>query len=272
MNEPDNQNKSTTPQPRDVVREPKGDSSKNRQWLPKFRFSMRTLFILVTLLCVLLVPLSVKLYQARQQRLAVEWVLANGGKVSLNESGEVVKVFFSDYNTQITDAGLVHLKGLTSLKSLSLDHTQISDTGLEHLKSLTSLRALILTGTQITDAGLKHLKGLTRLDQLYLGGTQITDAGLKHLKGLTSLRALHLTGTQVTGTGLVHLKDMTRLRHLNLNNTQITDAGVEHLKGLTSLTHLGLERTQVTNAGLSELKAALPKFKGGFPNWNELLF
>ena len=42
---------------------------------------MRTLFILVTVLCVLLVPLSVKLYQARQQRLAVEWVLENGGSV-----------------------------------------------------------------------------------------------------------------------------------------------------------------------------------------------
>jgi hypothetical protein len=50
----------------------------------------------------------VKLYQARQQRLAVEWVLANGGIVSHNESGEVNYVSLSD--TQITDAGRSELK------------------------------------------------------------------------------------------------------------------------------------------------------------------
>ncbi|PHS06121.1 MAG: hypothetical protein COA78_14620 [Blastopirellula sp.] len=155
MNEPDNQ-KSTTPQPRDVVREPNGDSSKIRLRLSKFRFSMRTLFILVTLLCVLLVPLSVSLYQARQRLLAVEWVLANGGMVAFNESGEVNYVNLHD--TQITDAGLEHLKGMTSLTFLMLNNTQVTDSGLEHLKGLTSLNILYLQRTQITDVGLSELQ------------------------------------------------------------------------------------------------------------------
>ena len=37
-------------------------------------------------------------------------------------------------NTQITDAGLVHLEGLTSLQMLSLGYTQITDAGLAILK------------------------------------------------------------------------------------------------------------------------------------------
>jgi Leucine-rich repeat (LRR) protein len=57
-------------------------------------------------------------------------------------------------DTQISDAGLEHLKGLTSLTSLnltslSLKGSQITDTGLEHLKGLTSLTSLTLFGTQI---------------------------------------------------------------------------------------------------------------------------
>ncbi|PHS06120.1 MAG: hypothetical protein COA78_14615 [Blastopirellula sp.] len=210
MNEPDNQNKSTTPQPSCVFSEPKGDSSKNRQWLPNIRFSMRTLFIIVTLLCVVLVPQSVKLYQARQQRLAVEWVLENSSKVSLNRSGEVYVVDFN--GTQITDAGLEHLKELTSLKSLLLHNTQITDAGLKHLKGLNSLISLELRGTQITDAGLEHLKGLTSLRNLNLfsgdpfSGPNITDAGLEHLKGLTNLKNLNLYGTQITNAGHLELK------------------------------------------------------------------
>ena len=57
-----------------------------------------------------------------------------GGTVNLDKtSGEVVGV---DLNyTQITDAGLVHLKGLTSLTTLGLSETQITDAGLAEIKA-----------------------------------------------------------------------------------------------------------------------------------------
>ena len=104
-----------------------------------------------------------------------------GGRVEIDgESGEVVLVSLS--GTQITDAGLVHLKGLTSLTALILNDTQITDEGLAHLNGLTRLTALDLHDTQITDAGLVHLKGLTSLTRLDLYGTQITDAGLAEIR------------------------------------------------------------------------------------------
>ena len=104
-----------------------------------------------------------------------------GGTVNLDKtSGEVVGVTFR--GTQITDAGLEHLKGLTSLTTLGLNSTQIADAGLVHLKGLTSLDHLNLTHTQITDAGLEHLKGLTSLTTLDLSRTKITDAGLEQIK------------------------------------------------------------------------------------------
>ena len=44
-----------------------------------------------------------------------------------------------------------------------LDGTQVTDAGLEHLKGLSRLQELYLDGTQVTDAGLEHLKGLSQL-------------------------------------------------------------------------------------------------------------
>jgi formylglycine-generating enzyme required for sulfatase activity/dsDNA-binding SOS-regulon protein len=181
-----------------------------------------------------------------------------GAEIGRNAQGEIVRVILS--GTQITDAGLVHLAGLTSLESLRLKGTQVTDAGLVHLKGLTELRSLFLNGTQVTDAGLVHLKGLTSLEKLYLRYTQVTDTGLEHLKGLTNLETLALSRTQVTDAGLVHLAGMTKLKGLSLND-QVTDAGLEHLKGLTKLEGLNLNETQVTDAGLVHL-AGLTKLKG----------
>jgi hypothetical protein len=86
-------------------------------------------------------------------------------------------------DTRISDAGLVHLKGLTSLRSLGLTRTKITDVGLENLTEMTSLRMLYLSYTQVADAGLVHLKGLTSLTWLNVSSCpQITDAGLAELK------------------------------------------------------------------------------------------
>ena len=98
-----------------------------------------------------------------------------GTRFTLNDQGEVVHIDY--YGPKSTDAGLVHLKGLTNLQALLPPH-QITDVGLAHLKGLTKLRILNLEHTQITDAGLVHLKGLTKLWFLNLIDTQITDAGV----------------------------------------------------------------------------------------------
>jgi len=60
-------------------------------------------------------------------------------------------------NTQVTDADLEHLKGVTSIHSLELSNTQVSDAGLEHLKGLTDLIILDLRDTQVTDEGIEKL-------------------------------------------------------------------------------------------------------------------
>ena len=67
-------------------------------------------------------------------------------------------------------------------RTLDLGDAQITDAGIEHLKGFTSLSTLYLNNTQVTDAGLAHLKGLTSLRQIDLAGTKVTHAGIEELR------------------------------------------------------------------------------------------
>jgi len=83
----------------------------------------------------------------------------------------------------ITDSDLKYLKEMLSeLHSLSLGGTQVTDAGLEHLKGMSQLQHLYLNNTHVTDAGLEHLKGLTQLQELLLSGTQVTNEGVRKLQ------------------------------------------------------------------------------------------
>jgi hypothetical protein len=184
------------------------------------QFSLRTGFVVVTLLCM---GLSAWVVPAERQRRAVKAIEAMGGEVRYNQSAsEASRAAFlrrwlpPDYFDEVVLASLMDTRG--------------TDAGLTHLSGLTCLDQLYLDGSQVTDAGLTNLKGQTNLQRLGLRGTQVTDAGLAHLQELTGLYVLFLDNSRVTDAGLVHLRELPRLKWLYLCNTQVTDAGVAKLQ------------------------------------------
>ena len=88
------------------------------------------------------------------------------GPSSMTPAGEVMaavgqlpQVQYLDVDqAYLTDADLVHLRGLTDLRNLSLSNGQITDAGMGNLEGLTKLSSLSLQFTRITDTGLVHLK------------------------------------------------------------------------------------------------------------------
>ena len=66
---------------------------------------------------------------------------------------------------------------MKKLEELDIGETGITDDGLEHLGGLTSLVVLSLHTTAATNAGLKHLEGLRNLETLIVPQTKITEAG-----------------------------------------------------------------------------------------------
>jgi len=84
--------------------------------------------------------------------------------------------------TSITDKSLEHLAGHGRLKSLRLTWcTQITDAGLLHLRRIP-LRTLDLAFTNITDAGLQNLHAVRSLEELNLSNCpRVTPRGLSRL-------------------------------------------------------------------------------------------
>jgi len=108
--------------------------------------------------------------------------------------------------TDVTDAGLAQLTGLSELEALHVKNVNVTNHGLVDVAQMTNLAILDLSNNSVTDAGLAHLAPLGRLQWLLLENTEVTDAGLEHLAKIPSLRRVTLLETQVTGAGVQRLK------------------------------------------------------------------
>ena len=140
-----------------------------------YQFSLRSLCVMMALACVGMSWVGVKVQRARRQREIVEEIEGLGGVVAydyefsdappgpewlrkrLGNDCFATVVFVSLCNTQVTDAHLEHIKGLSELQTLWLSNTQISNRGIKPLKELTQLEELFLDDTQVSDEGINEL-------------------------------------------------------------------------------------------------------------------
>jgi len=248
--------------------QPPGPISRKRRW---FRFSLRTLLVLIALCAALsgIVAAYLAPYY-REQRLIADlqerygqgiyflhdthgpWWLKRFAKgkyaerVCMSEIRCDIRIEdVASFRTfrylnhvtvysvpRISDAGAEQLGMLSGLQTLSLISTGVSNEGLAHLRGLNSLTDLNIHSPMVTDDGLRHVGTLTSLQSLLLIGN-ITDDGLKHIRSLTNLHCLELH-CDATDDGLKHISSLTNLRELVLV-CRVTDAGMVHLTGLENL-------------------------------------
>lgn len=159
----------------------------------------------------------------------------------------------------ITDDGLVHLRGLSQLESLSLAASRIGDDGMRHIGELPQLRSLNLDRTNVTDVGLKSLQSLRRLEVLSLVETMVTSSGMQSLESLKTLRGLNVSFTNVSDAGLQHIGRLTKLEYLDLSpggelRHAIDDEALLHLDELRELRVLKLSGTRVKGKGFAAVQ------------------
>jgi hypothetical protein len=247
-----------------------------RRWL---RFSLRTMLLVVTVLCVWL---GVKVNQARRQKEAVAALEELGATIYYAHQRQeeddlrfdagrppnvpnwlrelagdhffqrAVWLFFS---RELADKDLVHLAALPHIEHLNLGRAGIgvTDAGLAHLPRPDRLSRFSASGTSVGDAFLMRLAGAKGLERLILANTRVTNAGLRALRGMSDLRFLSLSGTSVGDDGLEALQDLESLEHIVLAETQVTDAGLVHLARHNSLSVVELNHTAIGDAGMANL-------------------
>ena len=248
-----------------------------RRW---FRFSLRMLFVVVTLLGIYMGYLADRVWR---ERTAVQAVLDTPGSIRFDYQRKgyrhppgkrwlqqlVGKEWYQEVveitvrSTGADDRLLEKISDLRSLESLDLGGTKITDAGLRSISKLKKLQKLDLSFTQVGDQGLAHLANLPELVHLDLDSTLVTDEGLCALEPLKNLSSLTLCNTRISDRGLEALVRMVGLSELDLPNTQVTYRGLRSLVTMKSLTWLRLSTTHgseigFTAAGLAELRAALP--------------
>jgi len=146
----------------------------------RFRFSMRTVLIVVTLVCVMGgLFASWQLQRAKCRAYGEKWI-AMGGFVNKDASRDAEVTLLELVDNQLTEIP-------------------------PEIGKLTNLNWLALSNNQLTKLP-SEIENLTKLEGLYLGNNQFTDADLEQLKSLKSLEYLVLEDTNVTAEGVADLQ------------------------------------------------------------------
>ena len=126
--------------------------------------------------------------------------------MALAQNTKLIYANFRLVGKNVNDGHLAPLADIQNLSELDLANTQITAAGLGHIKGNKNLTKLSLANTSIDDAALKQIEGLTNLMSLNLYNTKVTDAGLASLKNMKFLRKVYAWQSGITEKGAAELK------------------------------------------------------------------
>lgn len=244
-----------------------------RRLIPQY--SLRTLFVLVTV-CAFLLGLWVMLTAPDDVSLA---------SASLQQCGADVFVFRN--RTDGADGereAWVKLNGLTLSKTLSAricwldelvpitrlecDNTRIertpqymSTTGglegpprtaLQFLHCLKHVKYLSARHSDFTDDEINDILGASQISCVYLNDSKV--AIDKPVLGLKYVDAVDLSGTLISDASLNHIPSDSHICSLVLERTAITDRGMASIARFERLRDLDVSETAVSDIGIASVK------------------
>lgn len=161
-------------------------------------------------------------------------------------------------NSGLTNAGLKHLEGMTSLQFLGLfGHFKVNAEGYNPLfKNLKQLEKLEMGfNWPLKGEDVEIPTSVVHLD--LMESFQLRDDAVVNLKNKTGLRTLNLFYClELTDKSLESLRNLPKLEYLNLGCIRaLTDNGLTNLEGNTGLTYLNLgDNDNFSDVGLASLK------------------
>lgn len=253
----------------------------------RFRLSLRALLILMTAATILLGAAGSNAHRARNQKLAVNSVLAYRRP---HEDLMEPQSYVSHYRTEsvhgqefvTTEEGwtipawLVQLLGkdwFFSVTDAQFDNQDFSETDALLGVDLSPFPAVLFHGCVMGDAAISRLANLDRLNELRLVHCSLNDRHLAVLSKLSRLTSLQLGNVnsnvwgpvpppnEFTSAGLRQLASLPRLKWLSLSNLCIDSADLEPILALKNLEFLMLDGSLLTNEDVAKF-APLTRLSG----------
>ena len=172
--------------------------------------------------------------------------------------------------TKVSDSDLRLICKLRRTKKLSLNKTDVSDEGLISIRGMTELNYLGLMKSKVTTEGIRLLPPPRNGCTLVLEDTSVGDSAVANL---SRCGLLNLQGTSITSQGIKELAESKTLNVLSISRTAVDDAAVPSLVKIKTLSWLTVSDTRISGEGLFTLRSALPQcnvdgdvadFTGGF--------
>ncbi|PHR95541.1 MAG: hypothetical protein COA78_29940 [Blastopirellula sp.] len=215
------------------------------------RFTLRTLLVVMTAICLLL---GWKVNQAKRQRDVVTWIEKHAGIVTYQYQTE--RDPFSN-DPEPEPPGPTWLRNIIGIdffdEVIRVEFHGSAITELTPLANLSGLTYLNISETQVDD--LTPLAKLPHLTRLHLRQTQVRD--LTPLSRLTDLEYLTVFDAHVDY--LAPLAKLTKLKQLGLSDIPARD--VTPLEMLVHLELLEIRISNVSNERLGELHKQLPNLE-----------
>jgi hypothetical protein len=248
---------------------------KRRRWRP--RFSLRALFVVMTLAC----TAGWYFYRCEAQRQAARRLQQDGGWVNykslLFPSSDV-----HGCPTNLKELRLYLFESPTSAHLWSADDAKVQDLlAFPRLPAVSASTIYIEHAwyfhtplpdppvpppghpapLKITNEGLRTLARLRYLEEIGLAGcVEVNDEGARHLASLPRLKELTLDDSLIGNEGLRVLAQIKTLRMLALPRSKITDKRLSVLYG-KPLTGLDLSQTAISSEAIAALLPQLPELR-----------
>ena len=217
------------------------------------QFSLKTMFLFVTVLAVPLAWLGLELAEKRKE---------NAARATFQALGAHVTYDYEYHGREPPGPALLRrLLGTNhyaKVVSIAGWPRELDNERLARLEDLPDVEDLVFIDVDLTDVGVGYIALLPRLNRLSITNADVTDAAAARLASMQTLETLDLNGTRITDAALAQLATLPNLRYLSVGNTSIGDTGLVHLRRLTKLERLDVYHTQVTREGVAKLRTFLP--------------
>lgn len=164
--------------------------------------------------------------------------------------------------TDVSDKSLAYLRGMKSLKYLSLSMTGVSTKGIKNLGDHNLTHLYLINCPNIDDDSIGAIvEQFPTLLKCSLGNRKITTNGIKKLKKLNEFVELRLKSQAINDDTVDVLVDL-ELKELALMNAPISDKGLLKFKNSKKMVMLVIENCHsVTAEGVKALEKLRPDLK-----------